>query len=226
MVVLQNEGFSCKCVTNGKAAIKEFLNKKYDVVFMDCQMPIMDGYRAAIIIRELSEEYIPIIALTANAMKGDKERCEQAGMDDYLSKPIDINRLRIMLSKYVSNYEEAKAMIKEKAVIRFDDVVFKIISELNFTKEVAEELVMDFAGTIKESLYKLRNAAYTKDYLEIERISHSIKGASSNLRMKELVEVSFELEKNARLNNLELCNNDIKKINDIYLNLQIDIYNG
>jgi PAS domain S-box len=89
----KNEGFSYECVENGKLAVKECLNKKYDIVFMDCQMPIMDGYRASVLIRELSEEYTPIIAMTANAMKGDKKKCIQAGMTDYLSKPIDINRL-------------------------------------------------------------------------------------------------------------------------------------
>lgn len=226
MKILENEGFSCECVENGKLAVKECLNKKYDIVFMDCQMPIMDGYRASVLIRELSEEYTPIIAMTANAMKDDKKKCIQAGMTDYLSKPIDINKLKIILCEYVGkreDIEDIKEGTKEKFVLRFQDIVLKIVNELNFTKEIAEELLIEFIETIPESVDYLKNAAYAENYSELTRISHGIKGAASNLRFQELARVCFELEKNAKLQNFELCNKDIKDINNIYLMIRMDI---
>lgn len=94
---------------------------------------------------------------------------------------------------------------------------------MDFTKEIAEELLIDFIETIGKSLGDLRNALYPKDYSELARISHGIKGAASNLRMQELAKVCFELEKNAKLQELELCNNSIKNINNIYLKLYMDI---
>ncbi|KZL92296.1 PAS domain S-box protein [Clostridium magnum] len=221
--ILHNEGFSCECVENGRLAVKKCLSKKYDIVFMDCQMPMMDGYRASLLIRELSEEYIPIIAMTANAMKGDKEKCIEAGMTGYLSKPIDINKLKLILSKYVDNQVKIKKAIAEKTTLRFHDIVLKIVSELNFTKEIAEELLMDFIQTMPKLLDDLENALYDKDYSEVTRISHGIKGAASNLRIQELAKVCFELEKKSKLQNLELCTIGIKDINNIYFNLYMDL---
>lgn len=223
MNILYNEGFSCEWVENGKLAVKECLNKRYDIIFMDCQMPIMDGYRASALIRELSEEYTPIIAMTANAMKGEKEKCIQAGMTDYISKPIDINKLKLILCEYTNKQVKIEKVIEEKSVLRFDYLVWRIVKELNFTRELAEELIADFIYTISESLEDLRSAADTKDYSELARISHSIKGAASNLRIQGLANSCFELEKNAKMQNLELCNDMIKDISNMYLKLNIDI---
>ena len=96
--VLTNAGYSFHVASNGKQAIKAVEQDPYDVVLMDCQMPIMDGFVAAKEIRRLERAgalchdarvRLPIIALTANAIKGDRERCLEAGMDDYLTKPLD-----------------------------------------------------------------------------------------------------------------------------------------
>lgn len=223
MVILKNEGFSCKCVENGKLAVKEYLNKKYDIVFMDCQMPIMDGYRASTLIRELSEDSTPIIAMTANAMKGEKEKCILAGMNDHLSKPININKLRDILFRYVDEYVESREKMQEEPILKFDNIVLQIVNELNLDKQITECLLLDFIEEVEKLIYDLKSAINDYNYLEIERISHGIKGVSSNLRVHELVKVGFELEKNAKLHDFELCNKNIGEINNIYLSLQKDI---
>jgi PAS domain S-box-containing protein len=102
------KGFGCKVETaiNGLEAVDKFKETTYDLIFMDCQMPEMDGYEATKKIRtyenEMKQKNVPIIALTANAMAGDKEKCLNAGMDDYISKPIEQDALEEMLKKWQS----------------------------------------------------------------------------------------------------------------------------
>jgi len=111
--LLEDEAVDISIAENGVEAIKIlFANRDkspFDVILMDCQMPLMDGYECAELIRQGeagdAHKQIPIIALTANAMQGDKERCLAAGMDDYLSKPVDVARLKRALKKWVSEPE-------------------------------------------------------------------------------------------------------------------------
>ena len=94
--LLEKEGHHVVAATNGRAAIAALEHGSFDLALMDLQMPEMDGFEATAIIRERERTtgaHLPIIALTANAMVGDEERCLQAGMDGYVSKPIDIRRL-------------------------------------------------------------------------------------------------------------------------------------
>lgn len=101
---LEQIGFSCHIAGNGVEAIQSFATNNYSLILMDCQMPVMDGYTATQEIRnqeESSAKRIPIIALTAHAMSGDREKCLEAGMDDYLVKPIELDHLQNMLQKWL-----------------------------------------------------------------------------------------------------------------------------
>ncbi|QDS86048.1 Signal transduction histidine-protein kinase BarA [Rosistilla ulvae] len=104
--LLTRMGCTCDIVFNGDEALTALESNRYDLVLMDCQMPGMDGFSAASEIRRLERTgersgHMPIVALTANAMKGDRDRCMEAGMDEYLSKPIKLERLREMLSRFL-----------------------------------------------------------------------------------------------------------------------------
>ena len=98
-------GLSTGTATNGQEALKMLSTKPFDLVLMDIQMPVMDGYEATARIRDPSSSVrahdVPIIAMTANAMKGDREKCLRAGMEDYISKPIDPNELQALLDKWL-----------------------------------------------------------------------------------------------------------------------------
>ncbi len=101
VALLKMKRIDCDVVENGKEAVHACLNQHYDIVFMDCQMPIMDGYEATRIIRKRETKHTIIIAMTADAMKGDLENCLNAGMDDYLSKPIEVKKVMTMIEKYI-----------------------------------------------------------------------------------------------------------------------------
>jgi CheY-like chemotaxis protein len=103
--MLERCGCSVDVAVDGREAVKAVAQTTYDCLFMDCQLPEMDGYAATTAIRQQESEtghYVPIIAMTANAMPGDRERCLAAGMDDYLSKPAKSEQIVAMLRRWTS----------------------------------------------------------------------------------------------------------------------------
>ena len=103
-------GYHADVVANGKEAVESLERLDYDLVLMDCHMPVMDGYEATGIIRNLNSNVcnhnIPIIAMTANAIKGDRKKCLDAGMDDYISKPINVVKLSNAIDRCLSNIKK------------------------------------------------------------------------------------------------------------------------
>jgi len=101
--MLERAGCNVTAVENGHEVIDAFKTEDFDIIFMDVQMPELDGFQATARIRELEKEssrYTPIVAMTAHAMKGDRERCLEAGMDDYISKPLRRERLYAVLDRW------------------------------------------------------------------------------------------------------------------------------
>lgn len=141
--LLSMNGHIFDIVVNGEEAVKAFKKKKYDIILMDCQMPLMDGYEATRQIRKLEKgkTHTPIIAMTAYSLKGDDEKCFEAGMDEYISKPIEVSILMSVLQKYSNKGEDDKKIIenaehefnssvinpkKKQKILIVDDTVFNI----------------------------------------------------------------------------------------------------
>ena len=101
-LILKRSGFDIDLVADGCEALDAHRAKPYDLILMDCQMPIMDGFEASRQIRKLSQRQPVIIAVTANALVGERERCLTAGMDDYLSKPFQADQLVALVTKWVA----------------------------------------------------------------------------------------------------------------------------
>ena len=109
--ILQQLGYAVEIVSDGRAAVAAVENGRFDLVLMDCEMPEMDGFEAAAAIRSRPIEQIPIIALTAHAIKGYKELCLAAGMDGYISKPVRLGDLAVALERWMPSRPERVAPI-------------------------------------------------------------------------------------------------------------------
>ncbi len=172
--VLLKHGHHLTIVSNGKQAIDALSQGEFDLILMDVQMPEMDGFQATQAIRELEQdtgEHIPIIAMTAHAMKGDRQRCLDAGMDEYLSKPIRIRQLLQKLSAVVD-----PATIQQPAV---DEQTFDPDAALDFAggdRELFRQLIDIFSEQAPRSLAALRDAIDDGQGAEIERCALTLKG--------------------------------------------------
>lgn len=192
--IFKNANLHCDIAVNGKEAIESFNLRDYDIILMDCELPEMDGYEATKEIRVLEGEikHTPIIAMTANVLNEDKEKCYQAGMDDYLSKPININQLFEILSKYIKIENQQKAVIK-KGDEKIEDIVKKIIEELSFSKEAACDLFDRYLEMFPQSILDMQNELNVQNYDMLYQLAHKLKGSSANLRVSRIDQICEEL---------------------------------
>ncbi len=200
VTMLKSHGMTCDIAVDGSEAVKAVAKKDYDVVFMDCQMPVMDGYEATIKIREMEgdRKHTAIIAMTANAMEGDREICIKAGMDDYISKPINFS---LMLQMVESNI---KSSINDHREL-IDDNIDKFIESTGINKEAALEIFEEFIKTLPEAYKSMEKTFRSNDFLELSRLAHQLKGSSGNLRVGPVFELAKKLNKAAFEQNMIEC---------------------
>jgi CheY-like chemotaxis protein/HPt (histidine-containing phosphotransfer) domain-containing protein len=178
--LMKNWNFNYDLVFNGAQALEALKKQSYDLVLMDIQMPEMDGYTATAQIRSKLRSDIPIIAMTAHAMAGEREKCLKAGMDDYLSKPIDEAMLFELIQKY-----SAKAAAKDAASAAVKtgttDKEAKII-DLNVINKYAggdqqfkKEMIQEFITAVPSSINSLESAIKLGNYDMIKHIAHDMK---------------------------------------------------
>jgi CheY-like chemotaxis protein len=167
---------------------------------MDLQMPVMDGLTATRKIRELETlRHTPIIALTANAMTGDRERCEAAGMDDYLTKPIEVERLRTTLAKYgLALPESAAAPLETKSGATGNlrpPIDLRALNELiDGDHEFARDLAAIFIESGEQQLDEMQLAAAQGDRESLAKAAHKLKGACANVHAQSLQVMAHHLE--------------------------------
>ncbi|MBC7932629.1 MAG: PAS domain S-box protein [Rubrivivax sp.] len=207
---LQKLGYRADAVANGREALEALGRIAYDLVLMDCQMPEMDGYEATAEIRrrEGDARHTPIVAMTANALEGDREKCIAAGMDDYVSKPVKPDELGAVLQKYLSDARE-----NESGDEAGDDAASQEISPpVNLERlylmmgDDPEELA-DILGVyleqMTESLKKLDAAIGSGNADEVNLIGHNCAGVSATCGMDALVAPLRELERMGHAGGLE-----------------------
>ncbi|WP_286261450.1 response regulator [Thalassotalea atypica] len=214
--ILEQIGCHADIANNGRVAI-EMLQQvakinPYNIILMDCQMPIMDGYQAATTIRTEHltnvDKEVPIIAMTANAMKGDREKCLNAGMSDYIAKPIDSDLL-IKKIIYWSNSSKVKASRPKVHSISSaeenehqnekisDDVVWNeagLLKRVRNNKAVAKQLVQMFIEDSPDMLKLLLKSVNTKQYDDASAVAHKIKGSVRNIGGEKLGVLSESIE--------------------------------
>lgn len=188
--LLEKLDYRVDIVGDGRAAVTAWQSGRYDLILMDCQMPELDGYEATREIRRLENgtRHITIIALTAHAMKGADQACFEAGMDDYLSKPIDRVKLEACIELHMARDPVATTtMSVAKDSERVDAVATPVdwvalLASLDGDIEVARELAVLFADTGRSSLQTIIDALQRGDTGAVGQRAHEIKGASANLR--------------------------------------------
>ncbi len=183
--LLEKRGHQVTLAQNGKEALNEMESTSFDVVLMDVQMPEMDGLEAtrALRVREQTTgKHQAVVAMTALAMKGDKERCLDAGMDGYLTKPIRPQELDAVLDQY--SVEQVPVALEEPAManagagsLNMEDLMERIDGDMGFLSELAEI----FRGDYPTQMRLVREAQAQGDATAVRRIGHSLKGALANL---------------------------------------------
>jgi len=211
--ILETFGLNADIANNGKEAISalraSYETNLYTIIIMDCQMPIMDGYEASVAIRagkagEVNTK-IPIIAMTANAMKGDKERCFISGMDDYLAKPINPDTLLEVLKKWL-NVEDTTSDIniddtKEKELVVFDEKdLFKRLANKN---SLIERIIESFLDDTPKQFEKLKKSLDEGNIKDSAMHAHSIKGSSANISGFKLQEIAKKIEHFSNVGDLD-----------------------
>jgi len=197
--VLGKLGFSrIDKARDGLEAVEAVGKERYDLILMDCQMPRLDGYDAT---RRLRERGIatPIVAMTAHALSGDREKCLAAGMNDYLTKPVVIESLAACLDKWLG----AVALAEFQQPGLAQDVNGDVSTDFRYSEflelvlgdaELADTLLKMFVDTTPDSIERLRNAIATGDGIQIKSAAHFIKGAAANLCALELRDAAYGIE--------------------------------
>jgi len=234
--IIEKLGYRVDVVANGKEAVKALEDRPYDVVLMDCQMPEMDGYEATRAIRNWKLEpeeksdstssfqsrvsSMPIIAMTAHAMKGDRERCIHAGMDDYISKPVTPRVLAEVLERWLMKRERDECsglgdgdgdetgdlkLETRDAKEGPDAPIFdhsSMMERLMNDDDLARTIISAFLDDIPKQIEALKGYLDQEDVESAERQAHTIKGASANVSGMALRDVAFEMEKAGKAGDL------------------------
>jgi CheY-like chemotaxis protein len=208
-------GFHVTVVGNGREAV-ETIQKgdSFHVVLMDCQMPVMDGYRATNAIREweaqLGRPRIPIIAVTAHALAGERDKVLDAGMDDYITKPIDFR----VLARKIAHFGAVSAPRDTSVLDR------EVLAQLRTLVSPARprfliDLVEKYSHGARTSLETLKRAVTANDHTELRAVAHSLKGSSRALGAERVGELCEALERLGRSES-----SDLKGAADLLLSLE------
>jgi CheY-like chemotaxis protein len=205
--ILENLGLAAECASDGQEALQQLktapADAPYTLVLMDCQMPVLDGYETTAEIRQGNAgkiyEALPIIAMTANAMEGDKERCITAGMDDYLPKPIEPGAVKeklIQWLKPVAKTEETKKAAPKAEKNQPDawnraDALSRLGGDESMITTVLEMYLKDN----EERMDQLREASREQDYADVIEIIHTLKGVAGNLGAATTVFAAIAVER-------------------------------
>jgi CheY-like chemotaxis protein/HPt (histidine-containing phosphotransfer) domain-containing protein len=203
---LEKLGYQADVANDGAQALQATRDKRYDLVLMDVQMPVMDGMEATRQIRDphsgTLNPAVTIVALTAHAMQGDRERCLNMGMDDYLAKPIKAAELQEVISRWLSTgapgqesepIPEVMAVTETPAPPVFDEKV--LLNLLEGDRESAIEIVNQFQEDVVTQVARLREAIQTGDAVVLRERAHTLKGSAASVGAEALRYCAADLEK-------------------------------
>jgi CheY-like chemotaxis protein len=204
IAMLVEAGYEAEIVSDGAAAVRAAAAQPFDVVLMDCQMPILDGFQATAAIRAAHgpNQHTPIIAMTAGARQEDRERCLDAGMNGVITKPVRTDMLLDLLIETLSTRTEKRTVSAEEERSPTDTLDPAVLDELRAVGEVEGQdllaaVIHQFIQDTGPRLAELRNAFAAHDALAVARIAHSIRGSSLQLGGGRLAATCSRMEEKA-----------------------------
>ena len=221
LLILGKLGYSADTVTNGQEAVKALGMISYDIVLMDCQMPEMDGYKATGEIRnpnsEVLDHKVPVVALTANAMQSDREKCLKAGMDDFLSKPVKPQALSDMLEKWLPKKKDEGGQMNDESIKKKEEMkgdkgeivlsqIFDraaLLNRLMDDEELVETIIAGFLDDMPRQITALRAFVEDGHADQAGAQAHKIKGAAANVTGQALQEIAHTMEKAGKSGDME-----------------------
>jgi two-component system sensor histidine kinase/response regulator len=212
--LLEKYGHSVTVASDGRKALAAWEQQPFDVVLMDIQMPEMNGWEATQAIREKEKEtgqHIPIVAMTAHAMKGDEERCIAGGMDSYVAKPIRMQELLAVLDE-IGDRKGSNVAAESPSKRPATDVLdlTAALERLDGDRALFEELAQVFKTECPKILSGMRRAVSDRDATTLEHQAHALKGSSANLGASAVSQTAFEIEKVARSTDMERASELLK----------------
>ena len=219
--ILKKLGLSSDVASNGVEAIKALETTPYDLVFMDVQMPEMDGFHATRAIRDpqslVLNHRVPVIAITAHAMKGDRDKCLNAGMDDYVTKPIEVPALIAALEKWlkpknkttVPKLKEVEEAVQASTLAELTPVFDRasLMRRVMDDKEMAQSIIGGFLNDIPSEIELLRKHIAAGDISIIKHQVHKIKGAFATVGAETLRQIASAMESAGRDGDIDAINN-------------------
>jgi len=214
-MILEEWGCLVEMVENGREAVGAMVSDSFDLVMMDVQMPGMDGLEATRVIRMLEAKkncHTPIIACTAHAFSRDKEACLSAGMDDFLSKPIDEKKCIDVLHKMFNwggPVERSLSISEDSCVAPSNESSEQLVDFdrlatcTRSNREFAEKIVGNYLEVAKNVLEKLEKFLQNREWKEIKILAHSLKGSSLNLGANQVARIASELEQISQIKDID-----------------------
>ncbi|MCA9015167.1 MAG: response regulator [Planctomycetaceae bacterium] len=206
-LVLENAHATVTCAENGEEALQEYDRGEFDLILMDMQMPLMDGYTATRTLRSRGCS-LPIIALTANAMRGDRNKCLAAGCSDFLTKPIHIDSLLQTVGLHLpairgTDESRAEAPLAPKPCCLTSDDITPIVSDLPTEIPQIFVIVEDFIQRLSGKIQEMQAALELKDWSRLADLAHWLKGTGGTAGFSCLTESALQLELVAKRNEQE-----------------------
>ena len=190
-IILEKFGLNVQIVENGKLALEKVKEEIFDLIFLDINMPVMDGIEAIKHIRlyeDMINKHTPVVALTANSIKGDREKYLEKGMDNYLSKPINNDELLKLLNTYLNNEDSNIEINKDKLDVNI------IIDKLGIDQEIAQILIDGFKENIVKDLDDMNEIIKNKNDFEICQKAHYIRNSCLNVGLDDICKLLIQLE--------------------------------
>lgn len=223
--ILSSLGLNYKIVSNGEDTLNEYKNAQFNLILMDVNISTLDGIDTFKEIKEYEKKNnlknIPIIGLDANTVKGDKEKFLDLGMNGYLTKPININELKELLSNYLTtknNFQVIKSEVENKNIEIIENKIFvnynknDAVNQLGLDELTIDMLLDNFFLTLDKDLKNIQDAIDSKDSKKIFQTAHYLKGSCSNLIMKDAAKILENIEQKAEQGEVSFCLKDLTYI--------------